>query len=188
LLVDERDLPEPCVVGVVESWNRCVVYGVGGSCPDKGAEAVTKAVRWSPEELAAYQKRQQLAATPAPTKKAPAKKAKNPKYRSRKVVVDGETYDSEKEYRRWLVLVQMQRTGLIVNLKRQVSFELAPAIKLEGEDRKKPALRYWADAVYVQGGLRVVEDTKSEPTRAKESYRIKKHLMATVHGIHIKEA
>jgi TPP-dependent pyruvate/acetoin dehydrogenase alpha subunit len=109
------------------------------------------------------------------------------KYRSRKVERDGQKFDSQKEARRWDVLGQLAAQGEIAELRRQVSFVLAPAVRLEGEKRTKPALRYFADAVYQQAGHLVVEDTKSPATRKKESYRIKRHLMATVHGIHIKE-
>lgn len=50
----------------------------------------------------------------------------------------------------------------------------------------KPALRYVADFVYWhnQKGCQVVEDSKGHLT---DVYRIKRHLMATVHGIEILE-
>jgi hypothetical protein len=124
-----------------------------------------------------------LALAPA----GPVKPAKRAKYASKKVEQDGEKFDSQKELRRWNELQMMQAEGQISDLRRQVAFELAPAVHLLGEARMKPALRYWADAVYQQNGVQVVEDTKSAPTRKKEAYRIKKHLLATVHGIHIKE-
>lgn len=149
------------------------------------------AIRWTPEALAEYQRRTQRltrgkgAAAPDPV--APAAPKKESKYRSRKVERDGVTYDSNKEATRALVLERMQAAGEISDLRRQVAFVLAPAVRLAGEMRQKPALRYWADFTYLQNGVLVVEDVKSAPTRTKESYRIKKHLLATVHGIHIKE-
>lgn len=109
------------------------------------------------------------------------------KYGSSKVERGGQKFDSVKEACRWVTLEQMAAAGQITELRRQVPFVLAPAVKLAGEARTKPALRYFADAVYKQAGQLVVEDTKSPPTRKKEAYRIKRHLMATVHGIHIKE-
>lgn len=112
---------------------------------------------------------------------------KGSKYRSEKVVVDGETFDSKKEFSRWTQLKIMERAGVIHDLKRQVAFELQPAVKLDGERRKKPAMRYFADFVYIQDGERVVEDVKSEATRRLPAYRTKKHLMATVHSINIRE-
>jgi hypothetical protein len=138
--------------------------------------------RWGDKILTqhlAAQARRAAHAEPAPAARS--------KYRSQKVEQDGEKFDSQKEARRYAELQQMERAGLIHDLKRQVPFMLAPAVRLAGEARKKPALRYIADAVYMQGGQRIVEDTKSTATRRLAAYRQKKHLMATVHGIHIKE-
>lgn len=104
------------------------------------------------------------------------------KYRNQKVTVDGETFDSKKEYGRWVQLQIMERAGAISDLKRQVKFELAPAVKIQG--RQRPPLSYVADFVYEQNGQKVVEDSKGFKT---EGYRIKRHLMAAVHGIEIKE-
>lgn len=114
-------------------------------------------------------------------------KPKRNKYGAAKVTQAGITHDSGKEASRWHQLQLLQRAGQISDLKRQVSFVLAPAVRLAGEAKKKPALRYFADFTYVHAGHLVVEDTKSVPTRKLSAYRIKKHLMATVHGIHITE-
>jgi hypothetical protein len=144
------------------------------------------AIRWDEQQLNEYKNRRASRllenVAKAPTPPAPSK------YRSKKVKQDGITFDSRKEARRWTELQMMQAEGQISSLQRQVPFVLAPAVKLEGETRKKPALRYVADFAYVQeDGVRVVEDCKSAPTRKLPAYRIKRHLMATVHGIHIKE-
>lgn len=136
---------------------------------------------WLADYVARTGKRRQETA-PAET---PAKKAK---YGNRKVEgADGEQFDSEKECKRWRLLQQMERAGVIEQLQRQVSFELAPAVMLAGEQKKKPALRYIADATYIEAGQLVVEDTKSSATRKTAVYRIKKHLMKTVHGLDIRE-
>jgi hypothetical protein len=137
--------------------------------------------RWGDRVLAAH-----LAAQAARAA-APAKKAQRAKFNNVKVDVDGQLVDSGKEARRARELEQLQAAGVIQDLKRQVRFVLAPAVHLVGEARKKPALRYFADFTYLQDGQLVVEDAKSPPTRKLASYRNKKHLMATVHGIHIKE-
>jgi hypothetical protein len=44
-----------------------------------------------------------------------------------------------------------------------------------------------ADFCYVEGGVRVVEDLKSEITRKLPVYLIKKHLMLSVLGLQIRE-
>jgi ribosomal protein S8 len=145
---------------------------------------MVKAIRWDAAQLAEYQRRTQ----PNKTAPAPVKPPSRSKYGSQKVEdAAGVKHDSKKEARRWVVLQILQDEGKITDLRRQVPFELAPKVKLEGEARTKPALRYWADFVYMQDGVLVVEDVKSVSTRKKEAYRIKRHLVATVLGIHIKE-
>ena len=106
------------------------------------------------------------------------------KYGARKVVVDGLKFDSQREAKRWQELKLMARAGEITGLVRQVVFELAPAVKLHGEARKKPALRYVADFRYVTTPdfAYVVEDAKGRDTPVS---RIKRHLMKSVHGIDV---
>lgn len=115
----------------------------------------------------------------------PAGKKKKPKYRNKKVTVGGITFDSQKEEQHWQDLKFEEKAGAIKDLKRQVSFVLAPAVIIKG--RKKPALRYFADFTYVRDGVLVVEDTKSDITRQTNAYRIKLHLMKSVHNIDIQE-
>jgi hypothetical protein len=107
------------------------------------------------------------------------------KFGNEKVFHEGMKFDSKRELRRWLVLVQRQQLGLICELRRQVAFELAPRVDL-GEKRKKPAMRYVADFVYVdvETGETIVEDAKGFQT---PQYRDRKHLMASVHNIIIRE-
>lgn len=140
---------------------------------------MANAVRWSQEQLDAHRARRAGPAAPEPVKAS--------KYASTKVEQDGIKFDSKKEARRWDELNRMQQRGLITELKRQQSFVLAPAVHLAGEPRKKPAIRYFADYTYVLDGQLVVEDCKSKPTRKLAAYRLKRHLMKTVHGLDIKE-
>ena len=122
-----------------------------------------------------------------PTKTDQAKPEKASKFKNQKVVIDGFKFDSKKEGKRYIDLKLLQRAGQIQDLQMQVSFELMAGVKFENEKRKKPALRYVADFVYVQGGLKIVEDVKSKATRRLPAYRQKKHLMMSVHGIEIQE-
>jgi hypothetical protein len=109
------------------------------------------------------------------------------KYRSIKTVIDGITFDSKKEAARWQELKLAERAGLIAELVRQVPFVLAPSVMIDG--RKKPELRWFADFIYTDlAGYTVVEDCKSPPTRKTKDYRIKKHLMKSVHNIDILES
>ena len=115
-------------------------------------------------------------------------KGKGNKFKAEKVELDGMTFDSKKEHRRYIELKAMQQRGEIQDLKHHTKFELAPKTKIEGEKRAKPALRYFADFTYYRiTGEFVVEDVKSVATRKLASYRNKKHLMKTVHNIDVRE-
>lgn len=111
---------------------------------------------------------------------------KKTKYANKKTVIDGITFDSKGEASRYFLLKDLERAGKISNLRRQVKFVLAPAVKIEGEKRKRPELTYYADFVYLQNGLEVVDDFKSPITQKLSTFRIKQHLMKTVHGIDVR--
>ena len=101
------------------------------------------------------------------------------KYGAKKVTApDGQKFDSQKEYKRYVVLKLLERAGKISDLQRQVRFELIP--KQDGET----ACHYVADFVYQKDGKRIVEDVKGYKT---EVYKLKKKLMLYVHGIKIQE-
>ena len=116
-----------------------------------------------------------------------ARERKPSKYHSEKETVDGITFDSRKEARRYQELLMWQRSGEINNLERQVKFELIPAQKECGRVIER-AVSYVADFVYYDtfSGLKIVEDVKSDATRTSE-YRIKRKLMLWRYGIRIKE-
>ncbi len=115
------------------------------------------------------------------------KPRKKPKFRNKKVVLNGTTFDSRKEAKRFRELQILERAGEISELQTQYAFVLAESVKFSNEPRKKPALRYVADFVYIKNGCQVVEDVKSKISRSLAEYRIKKHLMMSVHGIEILE-
>ena len=104
---------------------------------------------------------------------------KTSKYRNEKITVDGVTFDSKKEYKRYCELKLLEKAGLIHDIQRQVKFELVP--KQEGER----AVNYYADFVYYSNkNEMVVEDIKG--VRTKE-YIIKRKLMLWHYGIQIVE-
>lgn len=111
--------------------------------------------------------------------------AKKPKHGNAKVEIDGIVFDSKREGARYVELRIMERAGVISGLKLQVAFVLQDSVVLDG--RKKPALRYVADFVYLQDSVRVIEDAKSPHLRKHPTYRAKKHLMASVLGLSIRE-
>lgn len=115
----------------------------------------------------------------------------NSKYHAKKVKIDGITFDSMKEARRWYELRLMEKSGAVEDLRRQVKYVLIPS-QYEHSDqtgRKKGKLlerecSYIADFVYTQNGKQIVEDTKGFRTA---EYKIKRKLMLYVYGIRIYE-
>ncbi len=103
----------------------------------------------------------------------------NSKYRNKKISVNGEQFDSQREYRRYCELKLLEQAGVISCLQRQVKFQLIPP--QEGER----ACSYKADFVYIdKNKQQVVEDVKGMRTK---DYIIKRKLMQQVHGIRIRE-
>ena len=108
------------------------------------------------------------------------------KYHNRKIEIDGITFDSAKEARRWQELKLLERAGEIYDLQRQVPFVLIPVQKDESGKVIEREVKYIADFTYKEKGSlrRTVEDVKGMKT---EVYRIKKKLMLWRNGIRIKE-
>lgn len=100
------------------------------------------------------------------------------KYRNIKEKVDGITFASRKEARRYKELVIMEKAKAIQDLKLQVTFPLVKKSKYGRE------IKYIADFVYYEDGKMVVEDTKGYRT---DVYKLKKRLMAELYGIVIRE-
>lgn len=127
---------------------------------------------------------------------------KRSKYGNTKTTVNGITFDSQKEARRYEILLKAQRQGYIYDLRLQHEFTLQEAYTTCTGQRIR-AIRYKADFTYylsdryslpiegdadkVIGWYRerqkagvnpmVVEDVKSKATKTKD-YELKKKLMA----------
>ena len=123
------------------------------------------------------------------------------KYGNKKVTVDGEVFDSKREYYRYTDLKFLESCGDISDLRRQVVYELIPAqrekstrVYKKGRKKGQPiegkiiekAVNYVADFVYTDKatGKEVVEDAKGMRTK---DYIIKRKLMLYIHGIKIRE-
>jgi hypothetical protein len=104
---------------------------------------------------------------------------KAPKYRNKKLTIDGVTWHSKAEYGRWCLLWKRQQVGQIQGLRRQVAFKLV----VNGLQ----VSRYTADFVYYECGSLVVEDSKSPITRELNDYVIRRKLMKAIYGIEIRE-
>lgn len=108
------------------------------------------------------------------------------KYGNRKLTIDGITFDSQKEARRWQELKLLERAGEISDLQRQVPYIIIPAQRDENGKLIERECRYVADFVYTENGKTVVEDTKSTATKTPE-YIIKRKLLLEKFGIRIRE-
>ena len=106
-----------------------------------------------------------------------------PKYGNKKTMVDRIMFASGAEASRWAELKLMLKARLITELESQPVYVLAPGVKFAGASRAKPELRYQADFAYVENGVKVVEDVKGVETQV---FRIKRHLMKSVHGIDVR--
>lgn len=116
------------------------------------------------------------------------------KYGNKKTTVDGITFDSQKEAKRYKELSLMERAGMIRDLQRQVKYVLIPAQREPDTIGKKGGVHkgklierectYVADFVYIENGQTVVEDAKGVQTT---EYVIKRKMMLYFHGIRIKE-
>ncbi|MBP3267601.1 MAG: DUF1064 domain-containing protein [Ruminococcus sp.] len=118
------------------------------------------------------------------------------KYQNHKIEVDGHTFDSKREARRYKELKLLEQAGEISDLQMQVKFVLIPAQREPDTVGKRGGIHkgkllerecdYFADFVYTENstGQKVVEDTKGMRTT---EYVIKRKLMLYTHGIKIVE-
>ena len=136
-------------------------------------------LRWTEEQLAEYRKTQGERHDDKKADRESVEPAARPKYRNKKTEIGNIKFDSKAEGARFVQLRRMQEAGIITNLKRQVSFELAPAVKIPGKHRMSPPLRYFADFTYEQDGKMIIEDVKGQD-KVTEGFRIKRHLMAVM--------
>ena len=126
---------------------------------------VVQVAKPSPEFAAAFAKATHVLHKP---QTLPASVKPN-KYGAKKTLVDGITFDSKLEARRYVQLMEMQRHSLIRELQRQVRYSLDVNSKKIGT--------YIADFVYTdKTGAEVIEDAKGVLTPLYR--RSKKHFQA----------
>lgn len=122
---------------------------------------------------------------------------RRPKYGNRQTVICGEKFDSAKEGRRYLYLLDALKRGVISDLKRQVRFELIPAVTeeyvvhLKTKDKVKTRtvqqpITYTCDFQYVKDGYFIVEDVKPSPKILPKEFQLKKKMMLALKGIKVK--
>jgi hypothetical protein len=101
------------------------------------------------------------------------------KFRAKKTALNGLIFDSQLEARRFGELSLMQKAGAIRNLERQVPFQLSVnSVKV---------CKMIVDHVFFEGNTRVLEETKSKPTKTPV-YRLKVRLLKAIYpGIVFRE-
>lgn len=129
---------------------------------------------------------------------------KRSKYHNTKVEYGGMKFDSKKELKRWLQLLDLEKTGEISNLRRQVEYTLIPnfykteIVRLKTKTKTVEkfdgyGVKYCADFVYnTKSGEEIVEDVKALTSKGKfgvvdKSYLLKKKMMRYLLGIIVKE-
>lgn len=106
------------------------------------------------------------------------KKKKKSKYRAIKTKVDGISFDSKKEARRYKELKILEKADEIKSLELQPRFLLQEKFKYNGKTIRK--IEYIADFRYIdEKGNTIVEDVKGMKT---EVYKIKKKIFLKKHG------
>ena len=102
---------------------------------------------------------------------------KKSKFKNRRCIANGITFDSIHEAKRYVVLFYKQSAGEIFKLEIHKKFNIV----VNGEK----ICTYESDFTYFnKSGARIVEDAKGVKTPV---YKLKKKLMLAVHGITITE-
>lgn len=104
----------------------------------------------------------------------PPEQTKKSKYHSKKVVIDGITFDSQKEARKYCELKLLKKAGEIVDFELQPEFILQEGYRDSAGKWIRP-IKYKADFRIVHpNGREVIIDTKGYRT---EVYRLKKKML-----------
>ncbi len=99
------------------------------------------------------------------------------KYFNKKCEYNGLKFDSQKEFRHYLYLKNLEEKGTIKDLKLQVKFPFM----LEN----KKIFTYIADFTYIDKDGAHIVDVKSPITAKNSTFRLKKKLIEAQYGIEI---
>lgn len=107
------------------------------------------------------------------------------KYNNTKKTVDGITFDSILEARRYIILKSRLEAGTISDLRLQPHYTITEGYKDLSGTYIRP-VQYIADFSYInhETGKRIVEDTKGVRT---EAYAIKRKLVRDRFGVEVTE-
>jgi hypothetical protein len=95
------------------------------------------------------------------------------KYKAKKTEIDGITFDSKAEAKRYQELKLIERAGQIKHLSLQPRFMLQEGFINIHTGKKERAIEYVADFIYNEGSETIVEDVKGMKT---SDYKIKRKL------------
>jgi hypothetical protein len=95
------------------------------------------------------------------------------KYKAKKTTIDGITFDSKAEAKRYQELKLIERAGQIKNLSLQPRFTLQEGFVNIHTGKKERMIEYVADFMYLENGVIIVEDCKGFKT---SDYKIKRKL------------
>lgn len=120
------------------------------------------------------------------------------KYHNTKVEAGGMTFDSRREHRRYLRLLDAQRKGIISELRTQPEWILIPpqheerVLHLKTKSKivlrlAERAVTYKADFSYIKDGKLVVEDVKISPKLLPKEFVLKRKMMLYFHGIKVRQ-
>lgn len=126
------------------------------------------------------------------------RRKKGSKYNNHKVNICGIDFDSTKESKRYLILKDAERKGLISNLQLQVKYELIPPIKeeyvehLKTKDKMKVRtlqlpITYTCDFQYTKDNETVIEDVKASPKMIPKEFTLKEKLFFWKYRIKIRK-
>lgn len=98
--------------------------------------------------------------------------ARRNKYNARKETLDGHTFDSQAETRRYRELLTLQMAGEIAGLTVHPRYTVLDAFR-DRDGKHQRAIVYEADFTYSQDGQQYVEDVKGVET---DVFKIKRKL------------
>lgn len=114
-----------------------------------------------------------------------AKAIRGNKFGAKKTVLDGITFDSGKEARRYAELRLLEKAGVISHLERQPQFKLMCGerpilIRSDGFPNGRHASVKF-DFAYWDGNRRVIEDVKGGKATRTEAYAIRKAIVEAMY-------
>jgi hypothetical protein len=112
-------------------------------------------------------------------------RARQDKFKVRKMIADGHTFDSEKELRRYCVLKALERAGAIRGLKVHPKFaftiERRPILIRSDAHPGGQQVTFAPDFQYMRPGFGIViEDAKSPATKT-QAYKLKKAIFENLY-------